>query len=207
MNNCLSKENRRWYKALGFIESLIAIILVGVVSVILMRIAASTMMDTVQNERIDKMTQYAVEGAVMTENIIQEMLTEGIDPKKELNLIYGSSHAPRWFCFVPYSESNKFNFKKMSDGVTYKVWSNLPIQLDHSLRNELGMEANAGLKEEVDGITRIDYFRVACIERIYTGTNVHELSIKIIVGHILSEGNKTKGGNVKDYTYDFTTPL
>ena len=46
---------KKTYKALGFVEALIAIVIAGVTSVILMRMAASSLKDAIQNERIDKM--------------------------------------------------------------------------------------------------------------------------------------------------------
>ncbi len=190
----VSQKNTTKYKATGFVESLIAIILVGVASVILMRIAANTLLEGVQNERIDKMTQYAVEGAYMTEVIIQEMLAEGKNPVEELNLVGSGTDLK---CFVPIVDptTHEFGFKKEADG-SYKSW----YYYDSHYRGELGEKA--GLEEETETGTRTDYFRMVCFWSVYVpaaGEKPPYLYTDIVVGHILSKGNITKGGNVKDY--------
>ncbi|NTV79311.1 MAG: hypothetical protein HGA25_09330, partial [Clostridiales bacterium] len=64
------------YEGMGFVEALIAIMVVGASSVVLMQIATRTLQDIIQNETIDTMTQYAVEGSTMVQNVaMQEKLT------------------------------------------------------------------------------------------------------------------------------------
>jgi len=202
----VSQKNTTKYKAMGFVESLIAIILVGVASVILMRIAANTLLEGVQNERIDKMTQYAVEGSYMTEVIIQEMLAEGKNPVEELGLMGGGTN---YLCFVPVVEdSSEFSFKKTGPGpdADYRKWS-IPINnfgtymADRENRANLG--EHAGLVEETETRPRTDYFRIVCFTTINSmvGEKPPYLYTDIVVGHILSKGNITKRGNVKDYVH------
>ena len=194
------------YKGMGFVESLIAIILVGVASVILMRVAANTLLEGVQNERIDKMTQYAIEGVYMTEVILQEMVDDNKNPVEELGL----NHDNKYKCFVPIvDESSNFGFKKDAkdeeEVEQYKSWrldDNLLKSMEN--RKKLGDRVNAGLVEitETSGEEgRIDYFRIVCFGSVLGNEKPPFLSTQVIVGHILSRGDITKGGNVKDYIH------
>ena len=113
------------YEGMGFIESLIAIMVVGVASVVLMRIAASTMSDAVENERIDKMTQYAVEGANMAENIVQEFYEY---PTSSDAISFFDKIAPSFptniKCFIPdTTNSGVFEFKKDDDFKILPIYS------------------------------------------------------------------------------------
>lgn len=65
----MSSICREKYDGMGFMEALIAVAVVGAASVVLMQIASNTMKKLVQNERLDNMTQYAYEGAVMLQDI------------------------------------------------------------------------------------------------------------------------------------------
>jgi len=62
-------KNMKKYKALGFVESMIAIMVLGMSSVVLMQIAVNVMQDILQNEAIDKLTQHAIEGAEIIQDI------------------------------------------------------------------------------------------------------------------------------------------
>ena len=70
------KQNKK-YEAMGFVEALIAIMVVGAASVVLMDIAVRTMQDVIQNETIDTMTQLAVEGAEMAQEIAKQETDTG----------------------------------------------------------------------------------------------------------------------------------
>ncbi len=194
----LVNQRRTKYKALGFVESLIAIILVGVASVILMRIAASTLLEGIQNERIDKMTQYAIEGVYMAEVILQEMVEDKKNPIEELKLL---QNPDSYRCFVPVvNDGSKFDFKK--SGENYRTW-NLNDTKTMDKRKQLGKRENAGLVEitETSGIDgRVDYFRIVCFKPLGNNSSSF-LSTQVVVGHILSKGDITKRGNVKDYIH------
>lgn len=66
------KRLKKKYKAMGFVEALIAIMVTGIASVVLMDIAARTMKAAIQNEAIDQMTQYAVETSERVKEIFKE---------------------------------------------------------------------------------------------------------------------------------------
>ena len=76
----------RWrkttYEAIGFVEALIAILLVGMSSLVLLQIAINTLNTAIQNEVIDHMTQYAMEGGEMVQDIYNKQKMKGY-PEEE----------------------------------------------------------------------------------------------------------------------------
>jgi len=167
----MSRNLKEKYEALGFVEALIAIMVVGVSSVVLMQIAVNTMQGVIQNEKIDTMTQIALEGAEIVKEIAkQEKLTEeDLFPNIE-------------GCYVPLSQGGSFTFKKGIDG------------------NFLVLEANAQREEYINNAAiNEDFFRIYCFGA-YSAEDRY-VSGNIIVGELNSEGTITKGNNVKDYSY------
>lgn len=57
------------YEALGFVEALMAILVAGITSIVLMGVAVDTIKQVVKNELSDNMTQQAIEGASMVKTI------------------------------------------------------------------------------------------------------------------------------------------
>ena len=189
------------YEGMGFIESLIAIMVVGVASVVLMRIAASTMSDAVENERIDKMTQYAVEGANMAENIVQEFYEY---PTSSDAISFFSKIAPSFptniKCFIPdTTNSGVFEFKKDDDFKILTI-SSLAIESINIHKEDFGdaeiMTNNVGS----------GFFRYACFYP-YTAPTDKQINVGIVVGHLASEGTYTARRNVKHYIYSTVIPL
>jgi len=165
------KKKHLKYEALGFVEALIAIMVVGASSVILMQIAVNTMQGVIQNEKIDTMTQYALEGSEIVKEIArQEQLTgENLFPD-----IPG--------CYVPLTESGTYTFKQGLDG------------------NILYFEADTQRSEYIsNAIINDDFFRIFCFESYSVGDRY--VSGNIVVGELNSDGTITKGNNVKDYSY------
>ena len=107
----MRKQRHLKYEALGFVEALIAIMVVGASSVVLMQIAVNTMQGVIQNEKIDTMTQHALEGSEIVKEIArQEQLTgEDLFPD-----IPG--------CYVPLTESGTYTFKQGIDGNILKIF-------------------------------------------------------------------------------------
>ncbi|NLD25460.1 hypothetical protein GX656_02365 [Candidatus Dojkabacteria bacterium] len=189
------------YEGMGFIESLIAIMVVGVASVVLMRIAASTMSDAVENERIDKMTQYAVEGANMAENIVQEFYEY---PTSSDAISFFNKIAPSFptniKCFIPdTTNSGVFEFKKDDDFKILTI-SSLTIETINIHREDF---------EDAEIMTNnvgSGFFRYACFYP-YTASTDKQINVGIVVGHLASEGTYTARRNVKHYIYSTVIPL
>ena len=187
------------YEGMGFIESLIAIMVVGVASVVLMRIAASTMSDAVENERIDKMTQYAVEGANMAENIVQEFYEY---PTQGDALLFFNTIANGIQCFIPETTGNPqvYQFKKYAEAFVTKQIPSLTIE---SINNHKDDFPRAEIMTNNVGS---GFFRYACFYP-YTASTDKQINVGIVVGHLASEGTYTARRNVKHYIYSTVIPL
>lgn len=187
------------YEGMGFIESLIAIMVVGVASVVLMRIAASTMSDAVENERIDKMTQYAVEGANMAENIVQEFYEY---PTQGDALSFFNTIANGIQCFIPETtgSSGVYQFKKYAEAFVTKQIPSLTIE-SINIHGEDFEDAEIMTNNVGSG-----FFRYACFYP-YTAPTDKQINVGIVVGHLASEGTYTARRNVKHYIYSTVIPL
>lgn len=67
------------YKAQGFVEALIAIVVAGVATMVLMSIAINTLNGVVRNEMLDQMTQEAVKGGELIGSVVDEYNYDDID--------------------------------------------------------------------------------------------------------------------------------
>lgn len=160
------------YEALGFVEALIAIMVVGASSVVLMQIAVNTMQGVIQNEKIDTMTQIAVEGSEIVKELARQEKVSGDDLFPDIP-----------GCYVPLSDSGAFTFKEDTVG-----GSKLYLEADAQREEYV---ANAAINEE--------FFRIYCFESYTVGDKY--VSGNIIVGELNSDGTISKSNNVKDYSY------
>jgi len=165
------------YEGMGFVEALIAIMVVGISSVVLMQMAVGTMQGMIQNEVIDKMTQYAVEGSTMVQNIaVQERQTgENLFPDA------GGE------CYLIQKVEGQYQFEKEGGGSE--------LFKTYELSNDVVKRTAYGVIDE-EG----EYFRIFCISDDYTSPAKYAI-VKVIVGQTNSSGTITKGNNVKDYSY------
>ena len=121
----MNKNNKNKYEALGFVEALVAIMVVGISSVVLMQIAVNTMQNTIQNEIIDNMTQYAVEGAELAQDIANRESTTGDNIFPDPSDYSGG----RCFSFIKIPdpiEENKstYYFTKTGENVSFLSYEN-----------------------------------------------------------------------------------
>lgn len=65
----MNTKNKKVYEGLGFIESLIAIAVAGIASVVLLSISTNTLKQITNNEISDTLTQKAIQGAGFIRNI------------------------------------------------------------------------------------------------------------------------------------------
>lgn len=176
----MNKKMKKQYDGMGFVEALIAIMVVGASSVVLMQIATNTLKEMMQNEVIDTMTQYAVEGATMAQNIAMQEKTTGVD------------------VFPPYSAGYCHVIDKDNDGL-YHFRKNGADYVMYNLADSSERDryrAEALVQEDDDE----EFFRIFCIEEYNTG-DAYAI-VKVIVGQSKSgDGTITSGNKVKDYTY------
>lgn len=183
MKSSIKLKNK--YEALGFVEALIAIMVVGISSIVLMEIAVDTMQNTIQNEIIDTMTQYAVEGAEIAQQIADRN-------KESESSTYFPSISDWGACFRFVNEDGQYSFAKDTENlfVRYSENSDRDIYKQEALIQLLGEDG-----EEIDA----DLFRIVCLESS-SGTPSFVIG-RVVVGQNISDGDITKGNFVKDYSY------
>jgi hypothetical protein len=171
------------YEGMGFVEALIAIMVVGASSVVLMQIASRTLQEMIQNETIDTMTQYAVEGATMVQNVAMQEKITGDDvfpnPGGSANNCYA----------IDLNSEDKYVFRETEQGYTmYNLTEERNIYKEEAI-----------VQEDADNL----FFRIFCIESYDPGDRY--VVVKVVVGQSNTEavdgGSATKGSNVKDYIY------
>lgn len=169
------------YEAMGFIEALIAIMVVGIAATVLMQISANTTQKMIQNERIDQMTQYAVEGAVMAQTIADKSREEnsGIFPN-----LPGSNVCLR----IVKTADNKYKFATIGNGnfETYSI-------------NERNIYKKKAVVLDSSG-QESEFWRIVCID-FPTTTNHSFLVAKVVVGQVKTDGKITRANEIKDYVY------
>lgn len=191
-------NNNKIYNAMGFVEALIAIIITGVASVVLMQMAGSTLKEAVQNDKIDRMTMYAVEGA----NITSEIFTKNQKVLLgELGVIPSGSEN----CYIPVSSDNgntwdflkdmTDKYRKLDSANFISSW----ILNRGYIKGQIGNLNAALIKDENDNPTQ--YFRIACLSKL---ENQGFVRVQIFVAHMPSSGTITNNTEIKDYRY-FTT--
>jgi hypothetical protein len=179
----MKKEiSKKTYEALGFLEAMIAIMVVGLTSVVLMRIAVDTMQNILQNEAIDNVTQYAVEGAEIAQDIALK------DRLEEEEVLFPTSEDYEVFanCFILTEEEGEIQFKKEEGNfVKYEIDKRVEYK-------------DKAILDEED-----ELFRIVCLEDppIPPEGGQTFVMARIIVGQRHSGGKVTKGNLVKDYTY------
>lgn len=162
------------YEAMGFVEALISIMVVGASSVVLMQIASQTLQEMMQNEVIDTMTQYAVEGSVIVQDLATQERISGDD-------IFPNAEG----CYAMDAEDGVYSFRKNTadEYISY----NLSQDRD-TYRSETAIN------------TDDNYFRLVCINS-YVGDGKFAIT-KVVVGQSkVGDGTITKKNMVKDYSY------
>jgi hypothetical protein len=142
-----------------------------------MEIAVDTMQNTIQNEIIDTMTQYAVEGAEIAQQIADR------DKENETST-YFPTISDWGGCFRFVNEDGIYSF--------YKNTENLFVRYNENSDRDI-------YKEEAVISEDDDLFRIVCLEDS-TGTPSFVIA-RVVVGQNISDGSITKGNFVKDYSY------
>jgi len=179
-------KNIKKYKALGFVESMIAIMVLGMSSVVLMQIAVNVMQDILQNEAIDDLTQHAIEGAEIVQDIANRnnAVGGGLFPQSAeyMSDPYGRN------CFRLELEGESIVFAKDDDDNWIKYTS-----------DERDVYKNTAILSDDD-----ELFRLICFNNTMGGVTEGEpafVTTEIIVGQRHGDGAITKGNLAKDYVY------
>lgn len=173
---------RREYKGMGFVEALIAIMVTGVASVVLMGIAASTLRSLLTTEIQDKMTQLGRSGAVIAQGVADRE-TRDLDEADRFFLKNGIAGS----CYAYDLNGKEYSF---SANTSFAKDNNRSV-FETKLVKEEGVDTN-----------KLYYFRVMCVEKIIkTDVSRPRALIKVITGYTKSEGSYTSTRDIKDYEY------
>ena len=133
-------DNRKFYNGFGFIDAIIAIVIVGTVGIVLMQIASNAYVKMVKNERIDHMTQYAYEGGVA----VQEIATRNRDlVVKEFPSGANDGVNNQKFYFIEKADDGNYYFVTASMGVS--IFPN-----DSNETSQLLKYADMAMKHEIN---------------------------------------------------------
>ena len=184
MNQDMKKRiKNKKYKALGFVESMIAIVVLGMSSVVLMQIAVNVMQDILQNEAIDKLTQHAIEGA----EIVQDIANRNKEAGGGLFPLVAEYTNGEKNCFRFAMEGESIVFAKNDDDNWIKYTS-----------YERDAYKNEAILNDED-----ELFRLICFNTPMGGVAGEPafVTTEIIVGQRHGDGAITKGNLAKDYVY------
>lgn len=180
-------KNRK-YKALGFVESMIAIMILGMSSVVLMQIAVNVMQDTLQNEAIDNLTQHAIEGAEIIQDIANRNNAAGggLFP---LSAEYMEDPLGK-NCFRFALEGEAIVLAKDDDD-----WIKYTVDDREAYKNKAILRDKEGDEDEL--------FRIICFNNTMGGVAGEPafVTTEVIVGQRRGDGEITKGNLAKDYVY------
>ena len=213
----MRKNNKKTtYEAIGFIEALIAILLVGVSSLLLLQIAIDTINNAIQNEAIDHMTQYAMEGAEMVQDLYNKhkmdlLLNPDLDEDEEGRERYFPTITPESTeegnCFVINKSGGDVFFATNSSGDFVRF-------VRGEQREQYRQEALIDIHDYPSGIDpdrrkniiniNEQFFRIVCLDGDMSGDEPFLLA-RIVVGQrYFSEelfGGELYGNFVRDYEY------
>ena len=172
------------YKALGFVEVLIALMVVGIACSVFLTIAGQSIKNLLKNEEIEYMSRIARDGA----NIAQEIAN--IDKAD----MFGEDLFPRSVgsCYIPIIDdegSYKFLTEKIGEREVIKDVS--PFTRENVLEYAKSYTEGRGIQNT--------YFRVMCIDSIET--NGRWASVTFNIGNPRYAGKITNDKDLKDYTY------
>lgn len=148
---------RKTYKALGFMEALISIIVAGIASILLMGIAIDTVKQLIKTDQSDEMTQYAIEGGEILKNIAQK---NDESPTALFPSISGNQNS----CFELNESLSTPSFVSNGDG-----------SFTSKCNYDGGQRAQCAQGSQLGG----QYFRVFCI------SNSSDVTSGLVVGKLI----------------------
>lgn len=173
------KYNKR-YNALGFVEALLAIIVAGIASVLLMGVAIDTVKQLVKTDQQDEMTQLAISGGEIIKNIAHR---NSYSDSELFPAISGNQNS----CY-------EFDNSGTNPAFVTDISGNITAKCNYDAGGRAQCKENSNLGN--------DYFRVFCIS---SGSDVQSGLVvgKIIVGKKVCESNQEC--DVPDYSYYILT--
>ena len=208
--NVFFNVNNAKYIALGFIDVLIAIVVVGTLSVVLMQIASNTFMKMIKNEQIDNMTQYGYEGGVALQGIATRN-RDLYDNEK----IFPTSKSNCAYFFIQKDIDGNYKFIKDGDyfmceskGTDYKVVRSKCISGEYERGSEHGCyitHLTGNDYQDVDLNQKPVFFRIVEID--FTNEVDRFVIAKVHIGQIDNVDGLANGNYASDYVYYATIKL
>jgi Tfp pilus assembly protein PilV len=184
MINQLSLKKR--IKGLGFIEVLIAIVVVSIVSAVFLSIAGHAMKDLIQTERIEHMARIARDGANIAQEIANQEKADVINNIEIFPKVPGE-------CYLPLRDDS-------GDEVTYSF-----AEYESGGFKSITEDSIDDRKQILNEVTTSsyfwgeDYFLVMCIEDIDGATKWAH--VRFWVGDVHVAGQITNDSDVRDFKY------
>ena len=194
MNRIFKKK----IKALGFVEVLIAIVVVGIISTVFLSISANAMKDLIQSERIEYMARMAKDGM----NIAQEIANQD---KADIFIKDADKNFPsdEDYCYIPLrtGSGDSVIYKFLRDNNGEFVNEEDPEAGGINSRGKILQDfETGGATFEDDYFWDSNYFIVMCIESI-DDTSTRWANVRFWVGDRNVEGRITNDSDVKDFNY------
>lgn len=172
----LQPKQIKKYKGLGFVEALLSIVVAGVASVVLLKVAADTVKQLVITDQTDEMTQLAIEGSEMIRNI-------ALKNNESIETLFPPISGNQGSCFELSPSSDNPEFITDLSG-------NIISKCNYDAGGRDSCKENSSLGEQ--------YFRVFCISPI-SDTTTGLVVGKVLVGKVkCTESNNC---DVADYEY------
>jgi hypothetical protein len=191
-------------KALGFVEVIIAIVVVGVASAVFLTMSGRAMRELVQNERIESMRRVAKNGV--------EIAVEAANLQKGAKVdesYFPMDSTDEGRCFIPvkggsgaevsygFLMDGSDEFLSMSDAIPddTRVWA---LEGGRAKYESLYL---ADSPEEEDEYLPTDYFLLMCIDS-FDPTGEQWADVYFWVGDIHVDGKITSDSDLKDFKYN-----
>lgn len=171
------------YEALGFVESLIAIMISGIVVTVLMNISVAAMRDLVRLDIEDAQAHHARSAAVIVQNIANR------ERLKEEESMFDTLVNNRCYALIKNDEEDIYDISPANS---------FPI-------GERDLYIEQGTIQDGVNDNEEDYFRVICVidngRAAAEGTKTNKMLIKVIVGFNKAKGMFTTSSDIRDYEY------
>lgn len=170
------RKYSRKYKGLGFVEALLAIVIAGVASLLLLGVAIDTIKQLGKTEQADEMTQLAIEGGEMVRNIADKN-------NESIEEIFPNISGNQNSCFELNADKSNPTFVTDGSGT-------VTAKCNYDSGGRDNCRSSSVLGEQ--------YFRVFCI------TNQSDISTGLVVGKIIvgkAKCDDPRTCDVADYPY------
>ena len=179
-------KQKEKYEALGFVESLIAIMISGIVVTVLMNISVLAMRDLVRLDIEDAQAHHARSSAVIVQNIANR------ERLKEDESLFDALDDNQCYTLI----------KSVDEDGVYEI-STQPIP-----PGDRELYITEGVIQDGVNDNEEDYFRIICVidngklEPLEgEGEKTNKMLIKVIIGFNKAEGMFSTASDIRDYEY------